>query len=305
MRALQSLLFLLCFVPACVAQAPAPSQYEGLPGVAIYSNGYLLSWDPQYTELAVYGRDAKQAFSTPDRTGDSTLMMWAVDSDGVVAGGYRARQVAEGRIDLRDRVGNLIGSIDTGSYIPQQVAFAPDHTIWAVCYLAGQGGTQDFKVLHHYARSGEELGQALSWSELGGDLKHPVIENIRGSQLLYVSNDRIGWNAALHPGSRTWIEVSFSGDLLGKYDVRTADGLAVWPSAMTASGNVYARISRPRRSRFAVLDRSKGVWQEVAGNPGGLLLGSEGDNLVFAQIQGSSATLNFTASSSLRAEAPQ
>lgn len=36
---------------------------------------------------------------------------------------------------------------------------------------------------------------------------------------------------------------------------------------MTAGGNVYARIAKFRPARFAVLDRSKEVWQKVVGDP--------------------------------------
>lgn len=149
------------------------------------------------------------------------------------------------------------------------------------------------------------MGQALSWSQIAGDLKHPVIESIRGGQLLYVANDRIGWNAALHPGPRTWIEVSFLGVLLGKYDLKTTDGLSLMPVAMTASGNAYAMIFKSHSAPFAVLDRSKGVWLKVVGDPSGLLIGSEGDNLVFSTLDGAWTTLKFAPSGSLRVEEPQ
>lgn len=307
MRAVSSLVLFFVLIPTCVAQTPAPARYENLPGGAVYSNGYLLSWDnPQYTHVTVYGRDAKPAFSAPEQPDDSSPVMWAVDSDGVVAGAYWSRHPMEGRIDLLDLTGNVIRTIDTGSYVPQQVVFAPDHTIWTAAFDARRQGAQDFNVLHHYARTGEELGQALSWSQIGGDLKHPVIESIRGGRFLYVANDRIGWNAGLHIGYRTWIEVSFSGDVLGKYDMKTTDGLALMPLAMTANGDVYAMIFKSHSARFAVLDRSKGVWQKIAANPGNGLIGSEGDNLVFFSSQGGAwTTLTFVPSSSLRIEEPQ
>ncbi len=306
MRAGSSLLLSLALVPACVAQTPVTTQYENLPGVALYSNGYLLSWDsPQYTQFTLYGRDAKPAFSVPERMDDSSTVTWAVDSDGVVAGAYRPRHLMEGRIDLLDLFGNVTRTINTGSYIPQQVVFAPDHTIWTASYNARNDDGQDFNVLHHYARTGEELGQALSWSQTGGDFKPPVIESPRGLQLLYIANDRIGWNEALHRGSRTWVEVSFSGVLLGKYDLKTTDGLSLWPVAMTADGNVYAMIFKFHSARFAVLDRSKGIWQKVVGDPSGVLIGSEGDNLVFSTLDGAWATLKFAPSGSLRVEEPQ
>ncbi len=305
MRAGWPLLLSLALVPACVAQMPVTTQYENLPGVALYSNGYLLSWDsPHYTQFTLYGRNAKPAFSAPDRTDDSSVT-WAVDSDGVVACAYRLPHLREGRIDLLNLTGNVTGIIDTGSYIPQQVAFAPDHTIWTASYNARNDRAQDFNVLHHYARTGEELGQSLSWTQIAGDLKAPVIESPRGLQLLYIANDRIGWNEVLHRGSRTWIEVSFSGVLLGKYDLKTTDGLSLMPVAMTATGNTYAMIFKSDSARFAVLDRSKEVWQKVVGDPGGVLIGSEGDNLVFSNLDGAWTTLKFAPSGSLRVEEPQ
>jgi len=306
MRAVSSLLLFLALVPACVAQTPVTAQYENLPGVAVYSNGYLLSWDsPQYTQVTLYGRDGKPAFSAPEQIGDSSPVMWAVDSDGLVAGAYTPNRLMEGRIDLLDSFGNVTHTINTGLYIPQQLVFAPDHTIWTGGYNAANRGTQDFNVLHHYARTGEELGQALPWSQISGDFRHPVIGTLLGGQLLYVANDRIGWNAALHPGSRTWIEVSFSGVFLGKYDLKTADGLSLFPVAMTASGNAYAMIFKSHSARFAVLDRSKRVWQKVVGDPSGALIGSEGDNLVFSNLDGARTTLKFVPSGSLRVEEPQ
>ncbi len=104
----------------------------------------------------------------------------------------------------------------------------------------------------------------------------------------------------MHPGSRTWIEVSFAGVLLGKYELKTIDGLPLFPLAMTANGNVYAMILKPHLVRFAVLDRAKGVWQKLASDPDGALIGSEKDNLVFAELDGTSATVRFVPSSLVR-----
>ncbi len=51
MRAVPSLLLSLALLPASVAQPLVTARYENLPGAAIYSNGNLLSWDPQYTQV--------------------------------------------------------------------------------------------------------------------------------------------------------------------------------------------------------------------------------------------------------------
>ena len=299
------LLLPFLIIPAWFVQRAASVEYENLPGVARYSSDYLLSWDSHYTQVTVYRRDGKAVFSAPERKDDSSAVTLAVDSDGTVAEAYHVPQVAEGRIDLLDLSGRVTGSIDTGSYVAQQIAFAPDHSVWTAGYMANSDGTRDFKVLRHYARTGEELGEALRWSEIGFDLKHPVVESIRGGQLLYVSKDRVGWNTACRPGPRLWVEVSFAGVVLGKYDLKTGDGLSLFTEAMTANGNVYAKIFKPRSARFAILDRSKGMWEEVSGDPGGVLIGSDGDDLVFATRESDRTLLTFTPSRLLHAQGTQ
>jgi hypothetical protein len=49
--ALQILFFAL--VTACVAQTSLSVRYEGVPAGGVYSNGYLLSWDDEHSQLTV------------------------------------------------------------------------------------------------------------------------------------------------------------------------------------------------------------------------------------------------------------
>ena len=183
MRARSSLLLSLAFLPACFAQGLVTSKYENLPGVALYSHGYLLSWDsPQYTRVTLYGRDAKPAFSAPERNVDSYGVMWAVDSDGVVAGAYRPRHMLQGRIDLLDLTGSVTRTINTGSYIPQQVVFAPDHTIWTTSYNARNDGTQDsmsFTITPEPAKN---------WGRRFRILDLPTISHIPSSESFVAAN---------------------------------------------------------------------------------------------------------------------
>lgn len=309
MRAVLPLLLGLVSVSVGAGQNRVAVEYKDLPGVAIYNNGYLLSWDsPQYTSVSLYDRDGKLAFIVPERKDDSSDIMWAVDSDGVVAGAYVRGRPSQGYIDLLDPFGNIASTINTGSYTPRQVAFAPDHTLWTVGYNGKTFGTDDFNVLHHYARTGEELGQELPWSQISGDVQHPGVDAIRGGQLLYVAKDRIGWNAALHFRSpRTWVEVSFSGTVLGKYNLTMSGARYLWPVAMTADGNVYARFANRdgQLIGYATLDRSQGIWRKVSGNPVGIPIGSDGDNVAFLKRDPPSATLQLISSGGLPLEAIQ
>lgn len=306
MRVAFLLLLSLSFVLRCAGQTRATVQYEGLPGVALYSDGYLFSWDsPKYSQVTLYGRDTQPAYFVPEHKDGIYHVAWAVDSDGVAAGAYQLRQAWEGRVDLFDPSGKLKLTIKTGSYVPQHLVFAPDHTIWTVGYNAGNdGSSEDFNVLHHYARTGQELGQALLWSQISGDHNsYTALQPIVGARQLYAANDRIGFESRSHYGHSTWIEVSFSGVLLGKYDLGRCQELCYVPVAMTAGGSVYAVISKDDRfDGWAALDRSKEAWHKVAGYPDGKIIGSDGENLVFSQRDGGSTVLQFVPSGSLRFE---
>ncbi len=295
MRTAFPLFLLLTFVVGCAAQTPATLQYEALPGVAAYSSGYLFSWNnPQYTEITFYHRDSNPVYSVIEHKDGVYHVGWAVDSDGVAAGVYETRPHWEGRIDLFDASGKRIRTINTGSYIPQRVVFAPDHTLWTVSYEAGNDGSKkDFNVLHHYARTGEELGQMLPWSQIAGDHNsYTALQPIVGSRWMYAADDRIGFEALSNYGNDTWIEVSYSGVLLGKYDLGQAP--CYEPLAMTATGAVYAAIYKDSQfDGWAALDRSHKAWHKVTGYPNGRIIGSDGENLVFSMREGASTILQF------------
>jgi len=305
MRPALSPLLSLSFVILCAAQTPVTAQYEGLPGVALYQNGYLLSWDnPKFSQVTVYGRDTQAAYSLAEHRDGTFNAAWAVDSDGVAAVAYNTRETWEGRLDLLDLTGKLTRTINTGSYIPRHVVFAPDHTIWTVGFL-DRG--LDFNVLHHYARTGEELGQALLWSQIASEHNsYTALQSIHGGRWLYAANDRIGFLSQSHYGHSTWIEVSFSGVLLGKYDLGTGQQLSYRPVAMTAAGTLYAAIYNEKGFEgYAVLDRPSDAWRTIAASPEGKIIGSDGKNVVFCQRDGATTFLQFVPSASLRFDGPQ
>jgi hypothetical protein len=314
MRVAALLLLVLTLVIPCAGQAAATVPYESLPGVALYSNGYLLSWNnPKFTEITFYGRDAQPIYSVKEDKRGIYPVAWAVDSDGLAAGVYERRPVWEGCIELRNSTGKLIRTIDTGTYIPQHVVFVQDHTLWTIGYIAGNDGTKgDFNVLHHYARTGQELGEGLPWSQIAGDHNsYTALQPIIGGRWMYAANDRIGFRASLYHGRGTWIEIGLSGALLGKYDLRKygqdENGEPYYePVAMTADGSVYAAIYKDDRfDGWATLDRTKDAWHKVTGYPKGRIIGSDGDSLVFSKGDGAWTVLQFVASGSLRVEKVQ
>jgi hypothetical protein len=121
--------------------------------------------------ITVYSPDGTEALSFP-----VPAKGVAVDTGGTVAmavghGGY-----SSGEISIFDRTGSRINSIDTEKFVPTQVCFAPDHSIWAT---AGEfGETAEFFLLHHYSRDGKNLGAFLPSSSFRWGLR--------------IANNRIG-----------------------------------------------------------------------------------------------------------------
>lgn len=293
----------LAFVTASAAQTPSV-RYEALPGAARYSTGYLFSWNsPQYADVAFYGRDAQPAYSVTEHKDGIYHVGWAVDSDGVAAGVYEQREPWEGRIDLFDLSGKRIRTIKTGSYISQRIIFAPDHTLWTVGFIAGNDGSKgDFNVLRHYARTGQDLGEALRWSQIASDHNsYTALQPIVGSTWMYAGDDRIGFEALSNYEGHIWFEVSYSGALLGKYDLGREP--CYQPLAMTTSGAVYAAVYKDDHfDGWAALDRSQKAWHKITGYPKGRIIGSDGENLVFATREGASTILHFIPTGALQAE---
>ena len=70
-----------------------------------------------------------------------------------------------------------------------------------------------------------------------------------------------------------WIEVNLKGKLLGRWEV----GAEWLPRAFTQSGALYTQNG----DAVLVFDRSTKAWRRVAGSHVGVLLGADGDSLVF------------------------
>jgi hypothetical protein len=164
----------VALVVQCWAQVPADRQYEGSLGAASYTGGWILDWNsPTYTSVTIYRPDAKPAYSDQLKDANGRFYaVWAVDSNGTAARAFlrHENRRREGQIDLLDPNGKVVNTIGTGSYVPQHIVFAPDHTIWTIGYeMDYESRTEDFNVLRHYGSSGKEMNQGLPWLQIAGD----------------------------------------------------------------------------------------------------------------------------------------
>jgi hypothetical protein len=94
-----------------------------------------------------------------------------IDSDGTVAAAVHSHDSLTGDIRLFSPDGSQSSRIATGPYLPSQVCFAPDHSIWALGNqdpLLARNRT-DYSLLRHYSRTGDLLGEFFPRSSLPVD----------------------------------------------------------------------------------------------------------------------------------------
>jgi hypothetical protein len=283
-------LFLLgFFVCGRFASAQAREvQYQGdlapLNCTPSFDHGYLIAYDWN-NQIDVYSPDGflmyRAAVQIPD-SGPQEILNADADSDGTVAVAVRFGNAnSRGGFALFDRTGNQIGFSDTGDYLPTQVAFAPDHSVWSIGELAGmllglESFTADYFVLKNYSRDGKELGRFLSratFPSLPPRVRfpnQPLVMPMIGLWELRVSNDRV--DAIFHQGD-VWAQTDLKGQEQGRWSL-VDNGR---PRAITADGRAWAL----RNHGLQLFDRKTGTWNPVKLDATGSLLGADGDLLVF------------------------
>ena len=270
---------LLALAALCSGQTE--TQLEGSLVLSAYPGGYLLDWNHNGGRNAViYGPDAKPLYTFSDLL----RYVWTIDIDGVAARSHR------GYIDLLDTAGKVDRTINTGSYNAQHLVFAPDHTLWTVGFVVGyEELADDFNVVRHYSRTGQELGEAIPWRSIQGDHNaYTALPAVLDGRRLFAASDRIGFLSNANSEQPKWIEVSFAGVLMGQYDLGKYVDPHFSPMAMTASGGVYGAIFRDRWSieGYGVFDKADRTWHKVIGYPKARLIGADGDTLVFSKSKG-------------------
>jgi hypothetical protein len=234
-----------------------------------FDNGYLVVYEGE--GFSVFAPDGSHAFRVARPSGTAWSNV-AVDSDGTAASALR--QGIHNGIWVFDQSGARKRYIDTGAFIPGQVCFAPDHSIWTTGAMPRKslGTVPEYSVLRHFSGEGEPLGEFLPRSSFEKSDIEPATA-FGGGWGLRVANGRIG--AFFHFGDRryaVWVEVGLDGREIGRWPVN----IGGHPAAFTQSGDVYASTE----SGVFQLDRKSRQWKPVASLGDGLL-GAKDDSLVF------------------------
>lgn len=274
-----------------------------------FDKGYLLFVHDagRPDSLVVYGPDGllmyRATLAFPDGRSVS-LGNAAIDTDGTVVVGvaYRGPRGRGAGLAFLDRSGKQTDFIETGLYSPAHVCFAADHSIWTLGMQWDAADPEysdrgDHPIIRHYTREGKPLGAFVSRAIFPPGLApgggHIGLWHIRAAR------DRIG--AVVRPGQSSGhpelIEVDLARKMLGRWK------LGPDPSggrAYTESGNLYQLGLGPdeRPWHLYLFDRATSTWRDKgrlapSSEPDGvhLLLGAEGDQLVYSVGPGGSIRL--------------
>jgi hypothetical protein len=267
--------------------------------VPTFDKGYLLVYN--FDKIDAYAPDGSPLYSVSAQVPNAkiaNIQNAAADTDGTMAGAvgyYSTARTRGGGIVLFDRSGKQTRFFDTTPYLPTQVCFAPDHSIWTLGWQGPEASSQhhDYFILRNYSQDGQAIAAFLPRSSFEPE---PVpVGPMTGLWQLRIVNDRIGalfyGSSPLGPGQSSrpmqWIEVDLKGKLLGRWEV----GAELSPEAFTRSGALYTHSG----DAVLMFDRSTKAWRRVAGTPPGFLLGADGDSLVF-EVRGTSRLRWVTAS---------
>jgi hypothetical protein len=260
--------------------------------VPAFDKGYLM-FITHTGGIEVWGPDGLQRFfATVENPAGASVTSLAVDSDGSIAVGlaFPGPQGFSGGIAYFDLSGKQTRFVDTGKYRPSHVCFDRDHSLWTFGEQRDPSGdyeeTSDYMMFRKFSGDGKEAGRYGPRSILPLRGLTPGGASI-GAWRLRVADDRVGALAESGKSgsaNQVWIELGLDGHLIGKWpmgrDLR--GGLA-----FTSNSRLCRQTPRKTMPGIECFDRGAGAWKNGGDAPvSGLLLGAQGDELVFSRDDG-------------------
>jgi len=265
--------------------------------VPIFDKGYMFKINtappsgPAPDSFAAWdteGRWMYQAyFTTPDGTPAAVRSTAADPNKTVIAGiSYGLRGGYKGGIAFLDPTGKQVRFVDTDRYHPMAVCFAPDHSIWSAGHQRSpKNDVEDpagYSIVRKFLSDGTPAGEFLLRSEFPPGLP-PAASGI-GISWIRAAGDRVGM--MLYPGQNSaspeWVELDVSGNLIGRWKLGPS-GQLNGGFAFTADARLFARPYNPetKKNELMSFDRKSSSWRAAEGGVNGLLLGADGNDLVF------------------------
>jgi hypothetical protein len=264
---------------ARIGNHPIPAHYRGY----IYWVGLP---DGDHRNLTIYTPDGHPAPYFPTQNG--AVQSMAADTDGTLAIAWGSSRV--GGIDLRDRSGALLRTIQTGRYRPTHLAFAEDHSIWSLGWQLDaadptRADRSDYMTVRKYLPNGQEAGAYLPRSLFPPGLE-PGMERWQKSNAITAAHRSVGlWVYSGKSSAETeWVELDLTGNMSGRwrldqfnYDTKVA---------FTSDGHVFVQAFdlKAKIHRLYTLDRPSSTWKLVDPSPDGWLDSADADALVFSDF---------------------
>jgi hypothetical protein len=278
----------ICGAAACAASGPVREAVSpAILGRAMpaFYNGYLYSLEPRHV-VNLFAPDGSPPLTLviPGHgNGKVNVESVAVDTDGSLAIAWA--DLPDAGIDLRDAMGNLIRTIDTGSYIASHLSFDANHAVWSLGWQHTpdqREDSQDYMIVRKYSPEGKETGAYLPRSLFPPGLA-PGMQEWQ-TRRIFANSDRVGVEAVSGKvgNQREWVELDLNGNVTGRWKLDPSDK---FPGvALTSDGQIYVhRYDRAAKSwRVFRLDRASATWLPVAA-PDAELYGADGDQMVFAE----------------------
>ena len=309
---IQMLLFIVAAahvfsIPLQAGQLRVPSRTETYPErelahqpMATYQAEHVFAVTASHTgfwvEHVARGVAVDQALTIPDtyRIGIAEPGGVAVSFDGRIAVTATVTD-REGRfssvIAWLDMDGSLVRVVRTAPFAAKDIGFTADGSLWAIGMVKNHPREEKpvHDVMRQYDSEGRLVRTLLPRLSLSAGHRHPTEE-----ALLLTSRQ---YAALVSKSSKTWTLVSSEGIIVGSGALDLPEGLDfIVLGAVTDSGRLFvegqwsAADGRRRPLPLFEIDRNSGALQltgTAAAFPGEahkLLLGSEGENLVFRHV---------------------
>ncbi len=262
---------------ALVANMPVPG----------FQNGYIFFLD--HTNVQLFAPAGYPKFVTvlqiPNAENTSAQGL-AIDSDGsaAVSVGYRTADGFGGGIVFLDRYGRQTGFLNTGLYMPSNLSYAEDHSLWSFGWerdpvKPDRATRQDYMMVRKYTPDRKEAGRYLARSLFPKGLEPGGSRWQRLS--IAVAKDRVGLLARSGENSSLteWVELNSDGTLIRRLRLEHGGDPNV-NLAFTSDGLLYRQAFGS--GQLEVLDRNKPEWKIAEKSPGRKLMGADGALLVFS-----------------------
>ncbi|MFN7923274.1 MAG: hypothetical protein U0Q16_24445 [Bryobacteraceae bacterium] len=271
----------------------------GSDSLPAFDKGYLFFLSQRHGRVSVYKPGGSRAFDAvvlDPRGAAASLSSAAADGRGGVAvsAGFVTDRGYAGMIVFLDASGKQERIVLTGNYMPSHICFDAAGALWTFGWQRDaednvRPDRRDYPMVRRFARDGKQTGAFLPRSLFPADAD--PFEPSFGLWRVRAGTDRVGGIAYLGRADHEpeWVELDSKGRLIGRWKLgsKLFDG----GHAYASNGRLFARTYQNPGQIVLEFDKSADRWVPArlatrVNEELGVLLGADGDRLVFADPGG-------------------